>query len=295
MEPGEWFDKGMELDYHVVDVFTDRPYAGNPLAVVLGADGLDTGRMAAIAREFNLSETVFVLAPGGAGDYRVRIFTPAVELPFAGHPSVGVAATLVRAGLLTPGERVQECGAGDIPVRATANEATVQGGRPAIGPKADPEPLLAAAGLTEADLADPENLPARRAAAGIEHVFLPVKPEAVGRAALDGAAARERGVGKVYVFAWDPERRTAHARLFDPEMGIAEDPATGSAALALGVWLGSADLLPEGRTEYTVQQGAELGRPSTMHCTVTVADGAVTGTTVTGEVVPVASGRITAP
>src|SRR5215211_1339634 len=104
------------LAYEIVDVFTDRPFAGNPLAVVYGADGLAKDQMHALAREFNLSETVFVLPPTSGGTYRARIFTPEAELPFAGHPSIGAAVTSVRRGLAAPGALVQECGAGNLPI-----------------------------------------------------------------------------------------------------------------------------------------------------------------------------------
>jgi len=107
------------LEYEIVDVFAAAPYAGNPLAIVYGADGLDQAQMQSMAREFNLSETTFPVARtdddrAAGADYRVRIFTPAVELPFAGHPTVGTAWALARRGLIEPGERVQACGAGLI-------------------------------------------------------------------------------------------------------------------------------------------------------------------------------------
>src|SRR5690349_22566325 len=110
--------------YEIVDVFTDRPYAGNPLAVVLGADALAGDQMQTLAREFNLSETVFVLPPTAGATYRARIFTPEAELPFAGHPSIGAAVTTVRRGLTAPGQLVQECGAGNLPITATSDAAT---------------------------------------------------------------------------------------------------------------------------------------------------------------------------
>src|SRR3954454_16435230 len=99
------------LVYEIVDVFTDRPFAGNPLAVVYGADDLATDQMHELAREFNLSETVFVLPPPGAATYRARIFTPEHELPFAGHPSIGAAVTSMRRGVIPTGDNIQECGA----------------------------------------------------------------------------------------------------------------------------------------------------------------------------------------
>src|SRR5918995_6056995 len=139
-----------------MDVFTDRAYAGNPLAVVLDADDLTSGQMQAVAREFNLSETAFPL-PSEQADYRVRIFTPNQELPFAGHPSIGTAWLLARLGRLSQLGRTgtgpvrQECGAGILPVEVTADGATLTGGGPTAGPELDPEPLLAAIGLEGAD------------------------------------------------------------------------------------------------------------------------------------------------
>src|SRR3990170_988254 len=106
--------------YEIVDVFTDRPFAGNPLAVVFGASALAGDQMQALAREFNLSETVFVLPADGAATYRARIFTPEAELPFAGPPRVGAAVPAVRRGMAEPGRLVQECGAGLLPIEVTA-------------------------------------------------------------------------------------------------------------------------------------------------------------------------------
>lgn len=279
--------------YEIVDVFTDRPYSGNPLAVVLDAERLDTEQMRLLAREFNHSETAFVLPPVEGGDYRVRIFTPTNELSFAGHPSVGTAVTLARLGRIRPGQVVQECGAGLLPVTVDKDAATLTGGTPTLGPELDPEPFLAAAGLRSDDLLGP---PVRRAGAGLPHVFLPVCADAVARARLDLTAVRAHDIATVYVFAWDAARRRAHARLFAPDIGIQEDSATGSAALGLGVWLvGSGLVSGDGETAYSVAQGAEIGRPSTLECTVTAAGGQVVRTTVTGQVAPVAQGRIAIP
>lgn len=279
--------------YEIVDVFTDRPYAGNPLAVVLDGEELRTEQMQTLAAEFNLSETVFVLPPSAGGDYRVRIFTPVEELPFAGHPSVGAAVTLARLGRIPSGDVVQECAAGPLPVHVADDRATLTGGEPVLGAEVNPAPLLAAAGLTAADLVGPAP---RVASAGMEHYFLPVTDAAVARASVDLAAAREHGVAKVYVFSWDAERRIAHARLFGPGIGVLEDPATGSAALAIGVLLVGAGLLPgDGRTDYTVVQGAEMGRPSRLDCQVRAEGGRTLETRVSGQVVAVARGEIAVP
>jgi trans-2,3-dihydro-3-hydroxyanthranilate isomerase len=282
------------LAYEIVDVFTDRPFAGNPLAVVFGAEGLATEQMQALALEFNLSETVFVLPPTQVGaTYRARIFTPTDELPFAGHPSVGAAVTASRRGLFGVGQVAQECGAGVLPIEVTATGATLTGGIPTLGPELDLEPLLEMAGLEADDHVGPAP---RVAGCGLEFPYLPVRPDAVARARVNAAAAERYGIEHVSVFSWDAASQTAHARVFVPGHGVPEDPATGSAALGLGVWLVASGLLPgDGRSAYTVRQGAELNRPSLLTCTVTAAQGAAIGATVTGDVMPVARGEITVP
>ncbi|MFL6130729.1 MAG: PhzF family phenazine biosynthesis protein [Mycobacteriales bacterium] len=281
------------LAYHVVDVFTDRAYAGNPLAVVLDADDLGTEQLQAVAREFNLSETAFPLPPTepGAADYRVRIFTPNQELPFAGHPSVGTAWLLARLGRIGTGPVRQECGAGILPVQVTAEGATLTGGAPTVGEELDPEPLLAAAGLEGADGA---GVPPRTCGTGLEWTYLPVAAGAVGRAVPDWVALPRavRSMG-LAVLSWDAERRAAHLRALTDE-GF-EDPATGSATLGLGVYLAAAGLVPDGTTAYRVSQGAEIGRPSTLHGTVTVTGGRAERATVRGGVAPVAVGELTPP
>jgi trans-2,3-dihydro-3-hydroxyanthranilate isomerase len=282
------------LAYEIVDVFTDRPFAGNPLAVVFDAHALGTEQMQTIAREFNLSETVFVLPSTAAtATYRARIFTPEQELPFAGHPSIGAAVTARRRGWFGAGEVVQECGAGLLPIEVTDDRATVTGAGPTLGPELDVEPMLAMVGLTATDFVGPAP---RVAGCGLEFPYLSVRPEAITRIVLNAPAAVRVGVEHLSVFAWDPAERTAHARVFAPGLGVPEDPGTGSAALGLGVWLVTSGLLPgDRRSSYTVLQGAEIGRPCLLECTVTAADGGALGATVAGQVVPIAAGRITVP
>lgn len=282
----------MRLRYEIVDVFTDHPYAGNPLAVVLGAERLDGVQMQSVAREFNLSETAFVLPADDGADYRIRIFTPGKELPFAGHPSVGAAVTLARLGMIEPGERVQQCGAGMLPVTVEPHRATLTGGTPAHGEPLDPAPLLAAVGLAADDFLGP---PPRVAGCGIAFYHLSVRPDAVARAVPEARLLRELGQEGVVVCAWDPQRAVSHARVFCDAVGVTEDPATGSAALGFGVWLAASGLVGDGTTAYTVKQGAELHRPSTLDCTVTVQDGAVLRATVAGAVAPVGSGELAVP
>jgi len=280
------------LPFEVVDVFAERAFSGNPLAVVYEADGLATAQLQAIAREFNLSETVFPLPATSPGaDYRARIFTPATELPFAGHPSVGVAWSLARSGTLSRGEAVQECGAGLLPVRVDADRAWVTGGSPSVGAALDSAALAGALGLA-ADDAE-QALPAGVAAAGLDYAILPVRAGAVARARVPATLAEP---GKLLVFAVSPDGAEVHARVFAPSVGVPEDPATGSAAVALGVFLVDRGVLAgEGRSAFTIRQGAEIGRPSVLCVEVRSAGGAAERVSVGGQVVPVSRGEIAVP
>jgi trans-2,3-dihydro-3-hydroxyanthranilate isomerase len=283
------------LDYEVVDVFAPRAFAGNPLAVVFDADGLTTEQCQALAFEFHLSETSFICAPTEPGaDYRVRIFTPFAELPFAGHPSVGAAHTLVRTGRLPGGALRQECGAGVLDVVVTDDGATLSGGRPTLEDGPAPDELARAVGLSPADLT---GIPADVAGCGLPFAFLSVGPDVVDRAVPDPEALNTLGVGEgVSVLAWDAATSTAYARVFADDLSWGEDPATGSAALGTGVWLvGSGLLAGEGTSSYVVRQGERLGRPSVLSCTVTASGSKVVSATVQGAVVPIASGRIRVP
>ena len=276
------------LPYEVVDVFTDQPFAGNPLAVVLGAEDLETRQLQAIAREFNLSETAFPL-PGAEGStYRLRIFTPAAELPFAGHPSVGAAWVLHRLGRIPAGPNVQECGAGLLPVHVTATGATLTGGQPSLSEPLDPAPFLAAVGLAPEDLEGPAP---RWAGVGIDWAYLRVRPDALERVRPDPAAVAALGGTGLAVVAWDGT--AARARVLAGGVGVPEDPATGSAALGLGVLLAAE--LGDGAHAVHVTQGVEMGRPSQLAVTVDVEAGWAVRTTVSGAVVPVARGEIAVP
>lgn len=286
------------LRFDVVDVFADRAFAGNPLAVVHGADGLDTFQLAALAREFNLSETVFPLPPSQDGaTYRARIFTPEEELPFAGHPSVGVAWVLARDGVIAAGDAVQECGAGLLRVRVDAAGARVDGGKPSIGPLLDGVELAEAVGLTKDDL--DTTVEAGITAAGLDYPIVLVRPDAVSRARVPEINALNRAtreLGTVCVTAPNLAEGKVHARMFGPGVGVAEDPATGSAAVALAVFLVDRGLLPaDGTSTFTVAQGAEIGRPSRLEVAVEARDGRAVRTSVGGRVVAVSSGEILVP
>ena len=283
------------LEFEVVDVFAPRAFAGNPLAVVFDADALTTEQCQALANEFNLSETSFLSAPTEAGaDYRVRIFTPYVELPFAGHPSVGAAHTLVRTGRLAAGTLRQECGVGILDVLVDDAGATLTGGTPTLSRPHPSDALAAAVGLSPQDLA---GAPAHMAGCGLPFTYLAVRPDAVDRAAPDRAALDALAVGEgISVLSWDEASNAAYARVFAGVLHWDEDPATGSAALGTGVWLVATGLLPGGGTSsYVVRQGEKMGRPSVLSCAVTATGGTVVSATVRGAVVPIASGRVRVP
>ena len=281
-----------EFSYHVVDVFTGRTYAGNPLAVVLDADGLTDVQMQSIAREFNLSETTFVQTPTtDEATYRVRIFTPSVELPFAGHPSIGTAWLLRSIGRFDHSNAVQECGAGLLPIVVSDDGAELTGGPVSLSPEVGSDEFLAAVGLSTEDLA---GAPVRWCGCGIDFGYLQVHDESVARARPDVPRLVELGNAGVCVFSFDGER--AHSRVFAGGAGVAEDPATGSAALGLGVFLVASGLLAGvGESSLTITQGVETGRPSQLSVVVRAEDGRVVGAKVSGGVVPVATGTITAP
>jgi trans-2,3-dihydro-3-hydroxyanthranilate isomerase len=277
------------LQYEVVDVFTDTAFAGNPLAVVLDAEHLTTEQMQAIAREFNLSETTFPTSPPEGATYGLRIFTPATELPFAGHPSVGSASVLHRLGRIEAGDNVQACGAGLLPVHV-GEQVTLTGGTPTVGDAVAASPFLAALGLTGADLAGPST---RWAGVGIEFAYVLVRPEALEAVKVDlGAVAALGGTG-ISLVSWDGS--LARTRVFPAGAGIVEDPATGSAAHGFGVFLAASGLVGDGVHDYVVSQGVEMGRPSTLTCRVHVEGGAAVKTTVSGTAVPVARGEIRVP
>ncbi|MCD0447124.1 PhzF family phenazine biosynthesis protein [Glycomyces sp. A-F 0318] len=273
------------LPFEIYDVFSDRAYAGNQLAVVYGGRDLAAAQMQAIAKEFGFSETSFVLPATEAGaDYRARIFTPAEELPFAGHPTIGTALAVVASGLVAPeGDTVvQECGAGLMDVVIGDGEALLLSRVVEPGEPIDPAVAAAATGLAvDRIIGVPQ-----AASAGLSHNFVRVDDAAVAEA-VDVPGH----LPKVYPFSFDPETNRVHARLF--HVGVGEDPATGSAAVALGVYLVEQGLIAgDGLHEYEIAQGAEIGRPSRLVGQVAVAGGRIAHVGVTGSAVKVAEGSL---
>lgn len=316
------------LDYTVVDVFTDRPFTGNALAVVHGADSLTTGQMQSIASEFNLSETAFPLQLSkvdieAGADYRVRIFTPGGEVPFAGHPTVGTAWTLGQRGDIAPGPRVQACAAGLIGVRLPADPASPVelSAAPRDLPRrlslAEVDEVAPLVGLEVADVVGSGYL----AGCGLTWLYLQVHVDAVSRARPSGRRVSEVAVDQtglrdpldgINVFAVSSEAPNdgsdvdfggqagvpleISSRVFVPGFGIPEDPATGSAAAGLGLVLVESGLAREdGATSYRISQGVEMGRAAVLMGRVEARHGEATMVHVAGQVVPVASGMIRVP
>ncbi|RNL66196.1 PhzF family phenazine biosynthesis protein [Nocardioides marmoriginsengisoli] len=288
------------LSYDVVDVFAETPFAGNQLAVVHGAAGLTDAQLLAITREFNYSETTFP-TPVGPDRYRVRIFTPGGEIPFAGHPTLGTAWVLRAQGALAGGTATQECAAGEVGIRFLDDLVELTAApRDLVGPLEDAavEALLAEIGLTSADQAGE----AWVAGTGLSFVHLPVSEDAVTRARLGSRRLREvvalpetldplEGINLHAV--GDGAPLPVHSRVFVPGLAGAEDPATGSAAAGLGMALVARGIpLPAG---YRIRQGLEIGRPSVLTGAVEVADGTAARVRVAGQVHPVAHGEIRRP
>lgn len=258
--------------YHLVDVFTTQPFGGNQLAVfVIEGDAPDDATMQAIARELNLSETTFVLPPtDDTSDYRVRIFTPAVELPLAGHPTVGTAYVLARLGrVASPGNVTFQEGVGPIPVALTGSGddvvATMTQPLPSFGDiREDRAAVAEMVSLTEADLLP--GVPVQVVSAGVPFLYIPLRNlDAVRRAALRldlWQAHFASDVPQMFLFSLETEdpAATTHARMFAPGMGIPEDPATGAACGPLGAYLVRYGLAAPGAI--LNEQGYTMRRPS---------------------------------
>jgi trans-2,3-dihydro-3-hydroxyanthranilate isomerase len=303
----------MQLAYHVLDVFTDTRFGGNPLAVVLDADGLDAHLMQTVARELNLSETVFVLKPQNpAHTAHVRIFTPASELPFAGHPTVGTSALLaeIRAGTraaAAPGDALivleQAIGIVRTGVRLRPGAPPyAEFAAPRLpadaGSLAPPERLAAALGLIPAEIGFENHRPTKYAA-GNTFAFVPVASlAAMAKARVAQphwqATLTGQGLAGAFLYCRQCVHTTSHfhARAFAPDLGIAEDPATGSAVVAFAGVVQHFDRLPDGQHRRLVEQGYEMGRPSLITLAMEVDRAKLAAVRIGGHAVRVAEGRI---
>jgi trans-2,3-dihydro-3-hydroxyanthranilate isomerase len=297
------------FQFFTADVFSSRPFGGNQLAVFPNARGLPEAAMPDIAREFNFSETTFVLPARDPKHTRhVRIFTPGGEIPFAGHPTVGTAFVLATIGeiALAGAETriVFEEGVGPVPVTIRAKDGKADFAQltaaklPEFGPtppsERDLERIL---GLNPGDVLT-GNFAPEAASCGLEFLFIPVRDRSVlarARVRLDDFEKVLRGywTEKVFVFCDDPELHGSHfrARMFAPTISVPEDPATGSACAAFGGYLGKRDKRADGTLRWVVEQGFEMGRPSLLEVEVDKRGSAITAVRVGGNSVLMSKGE----
>ena len=291
----------MQRRYERLDVFTDVPFGGNPLAVFLDADGLDPATMQRIAGELNLSETVFLTALS-AGEWRARIFAPAVELPFAGHPSIGAALALYRAGRLAGATALvlhESVGAVAVAIEASGAAARFRvPGVPEVREAVSTSHLADLLDLAPGDILDGAWRP-RAVSCGVPFHIVALRDQdaiATARLRLDRWRLHLNGhwAPHVYVVAAGSSKSDAdfYARMFAPAMGVVEDPATGGAAAALAAFLAAAEPERCGSRICTINQGVELGRPSRLTLRFDIAAGVAEAIDITGSAVSLGWGFI---
>jgi trans-2,3-dihydro-3-hydroxyanthranilate isomerase len=299
------------FDYRTVDVFTSERFGGNPLAVIPDARGLSSEEMQAITREFNYSESTFVLPPKDAANTaQVRIFTPASEIPFAGHPNVGTAYVLAQLAAVR-GEAPEsfrfEEGAGLVEIEVLRSDGDVVGARIRapqrlkLGVEVEAADVAACLGLEAADIVTRHHAPVE-AGVGLSFIFAEVSSPArlaaveCDLAAFARANARYNEAGlRFSIFAYarlgdGPER--LRARMFGPLTRVPEDPATGSASCAMGALLASLEKAPDGELNVAIDQGVEMGRPSRLEVTAIRRGGQVVDVRVAGSCVSVMQGAL---
>ena len=292
------------------DVFTDRLFGGNQLAVFLDGRGLSAAQMQAIANEMNFSETTFILPPEQRGtDFRLRIFTPSAEMPMAGHPTIGSAFALARTGVLEPARKnfVFGLGLGPTSVALTwrgsdLSFASMTQQLPTFSePIADPAGAAGALGLPQAAVAG-TGLPVQVVSCGVAFLFIPLAT----RRAVDNAASNFEAIDTFFraarvdasgVFLFSHERggdkATVYSRMFAPGVGIAEDPATGSASGPLGCYLVRHKVVAPAKAGAILNlQGVKMGRPSHVHVSIGVEKGGITSVRVGGEAVLAGEGTL---
>ncbi|HEX9989127.1 MAG TPA: PhzF family phenazine biosynthesis protein [Chloroflexia bacterium] len=298
-----------DLRYHTLDVFTDRPFGGNPLAVFTDGRGLSTETMQSLAKELNLSETTFVLPPQDpANHFQVRIFTPAAELPTAGHPTVGTAYILARQKMIdTSGDvasiRFEE-GVGVIPVELQLSNGIPTMIRmtqplPTFGPRFESVEVMADMLSIDPALIN-ANLPMEVGSCGVPFLFVPLRNLDAARKVrlrqdIYYRELSDFATQHVFVFTQEVENEgsTVHSRMFAPALGVAEDPATGIASGPLGCYLLRHGLVsPEGGTAKIVsEQGIEMGRPSFIHIEIEEEGGEIKRVRVGGQCHYMGEGR----
>jgi len=296
----------VNLNYHIVDVFTNQKFGGNPLAVFPDGRGVSDEMMQLIAKEFNLSETTFVLPPKSEeNDFHVRIFTPSRELPMAGHPTVGTAYVLAREGFLPASKThvVFEEGVGPIPVELKFQDGqphmiTMDQPLPTFGPKIQERNLIAdMLSISESDL--DAHLPVEVVSCGVPIILIPIKNlEVMKRLTLKLDVWREhfeKYDASLYMLTQETELpdSVVHGRMFGPNVSIMEDPATGAAHGPLGSYLVKYGLIQGDAALHMIsEQGFEMGRPSFIHMSVEGSADQTTRVRVGGESVYMGQGQL---
>lgn len=308
--------KTQQLDFFTYDVFTNKPFSGNPLAIVLDADDLSTAQMLTISREFNLAETIFVQTPDDATNTaKVRIFFPTAELPFAGHPTIGCAIYLAQQSF-SPNEDFEteiilEEVAGLVPVKVKrkAGDICAQLTAPIIPYEVIPFEVAAklpnhasvakAMGLDLSEVGLNEHAIAVHQG-GPSFLYVPL----VSKQALSNVNFCEpycsqiltkTNAGGLYAYWLDETTKQVFARMFDTIPSVLEDPATGSASAILASQLLNAGALIEGQNDFSLFQGYDMGRPSNIGLEIDVTDGKLDAVRVAGSAVYISSGKITIP
>ncbi|GJL95563.1 MAG: phenazine biosynthesis protein PhzF [Hyphococcus sp.] len=289
-------------DFETYDVFTDKRFTGNQLAVVMDAQGLSTEDMQTITREFNLAETTFVLPPENSDHTaRVRIFTIGYEMPFAGHPTVGTSIALAKARSLTESVTL-ELNTGIFPVRldVSGEVGFAEFQNPNLPEEAGGAPstsMLEKALSLPAGVIDSGDHRPRKIGAGANYVFAHAGLDDVRKAKVNSTAfeamALEETVG-VLLYAKGGEAADAdyHVRMFAPGAGIVEDAATGSAAAALPGQIARSEKLADGAAEWRIEQGFEMGRPSLIQARITAKDRHITSVRIGGRALLVQRGKL---
>jgi trans-2,3-dihydro-3-hydroxyanthranilate isomerase len=301
------------LNYYLLDVFSDKPFGGNQLAVFVNGTDLTTNQMQTIAKELKLSETVFILPPSiQDAEYKLRIFTPDVELPFAGHPTVGTAFLLGELGMVKT-----ENGLTTITIEENIGPITihiyVESGKVIKANMLQPIPkvihvetdLPQIAKLLSLKVDDLSNLPIQTISAGIPFLYVPINTlEAMNNIQFrmdvwEEIFSKDENKRHVFTFSLETEHEETHvhSRMFAPAMGIAEDPATGSASGPLGFYLVNQGLIIGQENEYFIisEQGIEIGRPSMIEISITKGENSIQEVKVGGKAVIIGKGELYLP
>lgn len=295
------------FSFHTLDVFTSKPLTGNPLAVVHDADSLETNDMQAIARELGSSETVFVLTPHNPlHSARIRIFTQASELPFAGHPTIGTAVLLAEQkftrkekneAIIVLEEHIGaiRCGVRIDPAQPTIAEFDA----PKLAFEASKAPprerMSLALGLVPSDIGF-DHHKSTRFSSGVEYLFVPVRDRDALHRVRPSAPLWADAIGsRTYVYTRLPDGHpnAFRARMFSPDGGLHEDPATGSAAAAFAGAVARYDGLADGQHNISIEQGIEMGRPSLISLEIEISAGRLTGARIGGQAIIVSEGKLT--